>query len=118
MLKEPQWRCEICHEVRPDGNTSVRTQEFVFVGMEMDRNLIYCNDNMDCIEGAKTHALLPPGAGLTKYKFRDVQHIRCAPCGLPWGYFKFAHDTGRITDVMSAPGQSCEVCGKPDVDRS
>lgn len=114
MLKELRWRCEICLEVRPGAKTSVRTITMVHTGLAFAKSLIYCSDKLHCREKAMTAPLLPLGNGLTKYKFRGVQHLRCAPCSLPWGYFKFAQDTGRITDVMSAPGESCEVCGKPE----
>lgn len=48
------WRCELCHDWRADPAISVRSYQIVLsTGVAMTRNVKYCNDRTDCIEGAR-----------------------------------------------------------------
>lgn len=46
------WKCEVCKKTRRDADISVHTYQIPgFKGAE--RNVKYCNDNMQCFKGAK-----------------------------------------------------------------
>lgn len=52
------WTCNICNKERPDSYISVFTVD-TFTDYElfqsiMRQNILYCNDNPDCIEKVKT----------------------------------------------------------------
>jgi len=49
------WACHICKRERPDDKISVLTKPLVINGKAIgQQNIRYCNDNPECIEGAKT----------------------------------------------------------------
>lgn len=48
-----EWRCEICNKLRPDDKISVNKETYSPMGIEVDRNVNYCNDNLPCLEGAQ-----------------------------------------------------------------
>lgn len=48
---ELTWRCDICHDERPDANIHVIT--YVLSDLPgAERNLKYCEDRPTCVEGA------------------------------------------------------------------
>ena len=49
------WECEICKKVRPDNCISVITYPLKNIKY-VERNLKYCNDNIDCVEKANKKA--------------------------------------------------------------
>jgi hypothetical protein len=56
------WTCHVCGRERPDENISVYTSSHVTAtGVAIKQNVRYCNDNLDCIEKAKTHSFFDPG---------------------------------------------------------
>ncbi|GAH41327.1 unnamed protein product, partial [marine sediment metagenome] len=47
-------KCHICGEERPDDKISVLTKPLIINGQVCGwQNIRYCNDKLDCIEGAK-----------------------------------------------------------------
>lgn len=51
------WTCMVCGNERPDHLISVYTER-QFKPFEMSVNIRYCNDNIECIQGAGEHDLL------------------------------------------------------------
>lgn len=50
-----EWTCHICKETRPDDKISVFTKQTILSGVvPVTENIRHCNDNVRCIEGAKT----------------------------------------------------------------
>jgi len=59
FMNDLSWTCHICGENRPDAKISVFKTDLsakhnLPPGTVM-QNTRYCNDNSDCVEGAKTH---------------------------------------------------------------
>lgn len=53
------WTCHICKRKRPDDKISVVTKPLVINGQTVGgQNICYCNDNPECIEGAKAFSFL------------------------------------------------------------
>lgn len=54
MTDQLTWRCDICHEVRPDDKISVVSKPII-IGDRVcgEQNIKYCNDRPTCIDGAK-----------------------------------------------------------------
>lgn len=53
-MKILTWRCDICHEERPDDKISVLSKPIVIDGKACgEENIKYCNDRESCIELAK-----------------------------------------------------------------
>ncbi len=55
------WTCHVCHERRPDNCISVFTKD-ISGGYDLKpgtvkENIRYCNDKLECINGAPTVAL-------------------------------------------------------------
>lgn len=48
------WKCHVCGKERPDAKISVYSSTRYFGNVPMKQNVRYCNDNSECIEGAKT----------------------------------------------------------------
>lgn len=49
------WICHVCGKERPDAKISVYSSTKMLSGKyPMKQNVRYCNDNPDCIEGAKS----------------------------------------------------------------
>ncbi|KKM24997.1 hypothetical protein LCGC14_1599520 [marine sediment metagenome] len=49
------WTCHICKETRPDDKISVLSKVTVLSGgVPVTENIRYCNDKVECVEGAKT----------------------------------------------------------------
>ena len=50
-----EWTCHVCGELRPDDKISVhsRTVTLTLNNVPMTENVRYCNDNQECIDGAK-----------------------------------------------------------------
>lgn len=53
-MAELEWTCHVCAKLRPDDKISVHSTETTISGVVITQNVRYCNDNPDCIEGAKT----------------------------------------------------------------
>ena len=54
MFGELSWTCHICGKERPDKNISVYQSPLIVNGVEIgEQNVRYCNDNPECIKGAK-----------------------------------------------------------------
>jgi hypothetical protein len=53
-----EWTCHICGKLRPDNKISVHSRIINHGGFEIKENVRYCNDNSECIEGAKTKTWL------------------------------------------------------------
>ena len=53
-MTEIEWTCHVCGKQRPDSRISVFKHVRDFRGIEMIENIRYCNDNPECVEGAKT----------------------------------------------------------------
>lgn len=54
MIDQLAWKCDICHETRPDNKISVLSKPIVIDGNECGtQNIKYCNDRESCIELAK-----------------------------------------------------------------
>jgi len=50
------WLCHICGKERPDDKISVFSSVIELGGgVEMTQNVRYCNDNLECVEAAKTY---------------------------------------------------------------
>jgi len=47
------WKCHVCGRVRPDDKISVLSANVKMGTFEMQQNVRYCNDDPDCVEGAK-----------------------------------------------------------------
>lgn len=56
------WTCHICGRPRPDDKISVYKHETPFAGIMMTENVRYCNDNPNCLKGAKTFHHIEAGA--------------------------------------------------------
>lgn len=54
-----EWTCHICGKVRPDDKINVYSR-MITLNREipLKENVRYCNDNPECIEGAKTKTWL------------------------------------------------------------
>jgi hypothetical protein len=48
------WTCHVCGKVRPDDKISVYHRIITHDIIDITENIRYCNDNPDCVEGAKT----------------------------------------------------------------
>lgn len=47
------WRCEVCKSDRLDDDISVVTlKKYLKIGGSMGRNVKYCNDKPECLDGA------------------------------------------------------------------
>lgn len=47
------WTCHVCHEERPDEFISVHSiPHTTRWGVQITENIRYCNDRLECIEGA------------------------------------------------------------------
>ena len=54
--RELTWTCHVCGKTRPDAKISVySTTKYIGETQQipMQTNVRYCNDNSECIEGAK-----------------------------------------------------------------
>ena len=52
-MKKLTWYCEICRKKRDDTDVSVVVSKvFLNDGFMMQRNIKYCNDTIECLEGA------------------------------------------------------------------
>jgi len=49
------WTCHICGDTRPDDKISVLSKPLIVGGVDTggQQNIRYCNDNQQCIDGAK-----------------------------------------------------------------
>ena len=47
------WACHVCKKVRPDAAISVYSTQMERGGVKWQENVRYCNDNQDCIDGAR-----------------------------------------------------------------
>lgn len=56
------WLCHVCGKERPDSKISVYTSDVMIGRIEMKQNVRYCNDDPDCIEGAKKVNFIKTGA--------------------------------------------------------
>jgi hypothetical protein len=54
VMDDLTWTCHICGKVRPDARISVYSSPKYIGAVEMIQNVRYCNDNPECVEGAKT----------------------------------------------------------------
>lgn len=52
-MEDLTWACHVCGQIRPDSKISVYSTKHKIEGLEFIQNVRYCNDNPDCIEGAK-----------------------------------------------------------------
>jgi hypothetical protein len=52
-LSNLNWTCHVCGDERPDDKISVHSTTKVTGAIEIKQNVRYCNDRVDCIEGAK-----------------------------------------------------------------
>ncbi len=52
------WKCHVCGTERPDERISVLSKPVNLKGFDFTENVRYCNDNPECVEGAKTFTLL------------------------------------------------------------
>jgi len=52
-LSNLSWTCHVCGEERPDDKISVHSVTKTTRMIEIKQNVRYCNDRVDCIEGAK-----------------------------------------------------------------
>lgn len=56
-IDELSWVCDVCGELRPDKYISVYTKDisetFQLPPGTVTRNVKYCNDKLECVEGAK-----------------------------------------------------------------
>ena len=48
------WRCDVCHEDRPDAAISVHSYTSNKYGVLMTLNIKYCNDSVECTTVAQT----------------------------------------------------------------
>jgi len=48
-----EWTCHVCGKTRPDDKISVYSQTLMLENVKIQQNVRYCNDNPECIEGAK-----------------------------------------------------------------
>ncbi len=48
-----EWRCHICNRLRPDDRISVYSRIVTVQGISITENVRHCNDNPECVEGAK-----------------------------------------------------------------
>lgn len=48
-----EWRCHVCDRLRPDDRISVYSRVVKLNGILVTENVRYCNDNPECVEGAK-----------------------------------------------------------------
>ena len=48
-----EWTCHVCGELRPDDKISVYSRTISKHDIPITENVRYCNDNPECIEGAK-----------------------------------------------------------------
>jgi hypothetical protein len=53
------WKCHVCGKVREDAQISVYSTTRYMGSVPIQQNVRYCNDNPECIEGAKTINFLP-----------------------------------------------------------
>ncbi|MFA6971808.1 MAG: hypothetical protein WC208_10455 [Gallionella sp.] len=70
------WACHICKKVRPDDKISVYVKPLMVNGKQLgEQNVRYCNDNPECLKGAKEFSFL-------KEKIMSVPNpIECLICG-------------------------------------
>lgn len=63
MLENLEWTCHICGKTRPDAKISVYSR-IITLSREIPikENVRYCNDNPECIEGARTKTWLGENA--------------------------------------------------------
>jgi hypothetical protein len=54
MWGAEEWTCHVCGKSRPDNKISVHSTTIIKNDIPITQNVRYCNDNPDCIEGAKT----------------------------------------------------------------
>lgn len=47
------WTCHVCGDYRPDSKISVHSTDTMFSGVSLQQNVRYCNDRLECREGAK-----------------------------------------------------------------
>lgn len=61
-LKDMKWPCMVCGNIRSDDKISVHTVDIGkkrgFTSGTMMLNVKYCNDSVECKEGAKVHPML------------------------------------------------------------
>lgn len=59
------WKCHICGRERPDSRISVyttdRSDKVNMPPGTMKMNVRYCNDRLECVEGAKTFDFFKTG---------------------------------------------------------
>ena len=48
-----EWNCHVCGKLRPDDKISVHSRTVTRGVVEIKENVRYCNDNPECVEGAK-----------------------------------------------------------------
>lgn len=55
MLENLEWVCHVCGKIRPDDKISVysTTRGSTRLGVPIKHNVRYCNDNPECVKGAK-----------------------------------------------------------------
>jgi hypothetical protein len=53
-MDDSTWVCHVCGKERPDDKISVHSTKKMVGDVEITQNVRYCNDNPDCVEGAKT----------------------------------------------------------------
>lgn len=51
------WKCEVCHQERPDNKISVVSRPLILSGISGMENIKYCNDREECKNMAETHRL-------------------------------------------------------------
>lgn len=63
MFENLTWTCHICGKERPDDKISVYSRIITLErNVPLQENVRYCNDNPDCIEGAKAKTWLGENA--------------------------------------------------------
>jgi hypothetical protein len=58
MIEE--WTCHVCGKLRPDNKISVYSSTILQGDIPIKQNVRHCNDNPDCVEGAKTINWIEP----------------------------------------------------------
>lgn len=56
------WICHVCGKKRPDKKISVLSTKKDLHGVEVQQNVRYCNDDPQCVEGAKQINWIPEDA--------------------------------------------------------
>lgn len=58
LFDDLTWTCHICKQERPDNKISVFTRRVPMNGLGdvfVTENIRHCNDNLECVDGAKTY---------------------------------------------------------------